>query len=92
MNDEGKLIPLKKVLGRNKALIGLVDKMKELADGKAQRVFICHADCEEEARVVAERVTSETGLSDITIGCMGPIIGLHAGPGTVALFFMGKQR
>jgi len=92
MNNEGKLIPLKKTLGRNKALDSLVKKYVELADAGDQRVFICHADCEEDARSVAGKLSSEAGVTDVTVGCMGPIIGLHAGPGTVALFFMGKNR
>ena len=92
VDNEGKLIPLGKVLGRNKALWGLVGKMKELAGGENQRIFICHADCEADAKIVADKITAESGIKDIMINCMGPIIGLHAGPGTVALFFKGKYR
>ncbi|MCL2798078.1 MAG: DegV family protein [Firmicutes bacterium] len=92
INNEGKLIPLKKLLGRNKALHSLTEKYKELSLEGDQRVFICHADCEEDAKSVAEKLSSEADVSDITVGGMGPIIGLHAGPGTVALFFMGKSR
>ena len=92
VNNEGKLIPLKKIMGRNKALNSLVDKMREIGLDGEQRVFICHANCEEDAQIVSERITSELGLTDITVSCMGPIIGLHAGPGTVALFFMGRER
>ncbi len=92
VDDNGKLIPVKKVMGRNKALSGLVEKMKELKDGETQRVFLCHADCEADAQKVADQITAELGINDIMIGMMGPIIGLHAGPGTVALFFMGQHR
>ena len=92
MNNEGKLIPLRKVLGRNKALIGLVKEMKALIDGNKQRIFICHADCKADAQIVADKIKDELGIEDIVINCMGPIIGLHAGPGTVAIFFKGKHR
>jgi len=92
VNNDGKLIPLQKTRGRTKALDGLVEKMKELADGKPQRVFICHAESEADARKVANNITAKLGITDIVIGRMGPIIGLHAGPGTIALFFVGKHR
>ena len=91
VDNDGKLIPLKKVIGRKKALAGLVESMKELA-ADIGRVFICHGDCEEDAKIVAEKVRTELNIDDIVINIMGPIIGLHAGPGTIALFFMGKHR
>ena len=92
VDNEGKLIPLKKAIGRKKALSWLVESMKDLTVADIGRVFICHGDCEEDAKIVAEKVRTEFGINDIVINIMGPIIGLHAGPGTVALFFMGKHR
>ena len=72
--------------------MGLVEKLAELKTDGTNRAFICHADCEADAKAVAEKIKEQTGLSDILIAPMGPIIGLHAGPGTVALFFMGRER
>lgn len=92
VDDEGKLIPVGKILGRKKALLNLVQKMEQLAGKEKQRVFISHGDCETDARFVADRVTEVFGITDIKIGFIGPIIGAHSGPGTVALFFMGANR
>lgn len=92
VDNDGKLVPITKIMGRKKALHSLVDMMKEKTDGKKQRVFISHGDCIEDANEVARLVTESFGITDITIGYIGQIVGLHSGPGTVALFFMGKDR
>jgi DegV family protein with EDD domain len=92
VDNAGKLIPIGKNLGRKKALVSLVEKMHEHMDTPDQRVFISHADSLDDAQFVAEELTSRLGVKDITIGYIGPIIGAHSGPGTIALFFMGKNR
>ena len=92
VNNEGKLIPIKKTMGRQKSLSTLVSMMKEKTSDSNQRVFISHGDCKEDAEYVAKLITQEFGITDIIIGCIGQIVGLHSGPGTVALFFMGSGR
>lgn len=57
-----------------------------------QTVFISHGDCLEDAQYVAEQVRRKFGVQDIRINYVGPVIGAHSGPGTVALFFIGTQR
>ena len=95
VDDEGKLVPLAKVRGRKQSLQALVDRMEQqigsYRDSK-QRIFISHGDCEEDARYVAELVKQRFGYEDFMISFIGPTIGSHAGPGTVALFFMGEKR
>ncbi len=93
VDDLGRLIPREKVLGRNKAIHRLVQKMKELAvDPEKQRIFICHGDCLEDAEMLADLVRKTFGINDFVINDVGPVIGSHAGPGALALFFMGKHR
>lgn len=91
---EGRLIPLKKVMSRRKSLNALVDYMQEKFDGWSDDVFISHGDCLEEAQYVAKLVTEKLGIpSDkIMLNHLGPVIGSHSGPGTVALFFHGKNK
>ncbi|MBO4325251.1 MAG: DegV family protein [Lachnospiraceae bacterium] len=92
-DDEGHLVSLYNVRGRKKALIGLVDKMEEnVGSYKNDHVFISHADSIEDAKFVGELVTKRFGISDIMYGDIGPVIGSHAGPGTIALFFFGEKR
>lgn len=94
VNLEGKLIPLKKVMTRRKSLNALVDFMETKFDGWSQDVFISHGDCEEEAKYVADLVTKKLGIPSekIMLNHLGPVIGSHSGPGTVALFFHGRNK
>lgn len=93
VDDAGKLIPMDKVQGRKRSLKELLSMMKETAiDPANQTVFISHGDCLEEATWLADKIKEELGVTDIMLGYIGPIIGSHSGPGTVALFFLGKHR
>ena len=92
-DDEGHLVSLYNVRGRKKALTGLVDKMEEnVGSYKNDHVFISHADSIADAKFVGDLVTKRFGISDIMYGDIGPVIGSHAGPGTIALFFFGEKR
>ena len=92
MDHEGKLAAVSKARGRAAALRALVDKMGEQAiEPEKQTVFIAHADCYDDAHKVAEMIHERFGSKSL-INYIGPVIGAHAGPGTVALFFVGKER
>lgn len=93
VDNEGHLVPVGKVRGRKKSLISLVDRMVEQIEGyDNDMVMISHGDCREEAEYVAQLVKEKTGISQVMINFVGPVIGTHSGPGTMALFFMGKER
>ena len=93
VDPEGRLIPLNKVIGRKKSLTALVDKMESKIPGKENKiVFISHGDCLEDAKFVGDLVTARFGITDIRYGTIGPVIGAHSGPGTVALFFVGNGK
>ena len=55
-------------------------------------VFISHGDCEEEAEFVASQVKERFGIQSFIINAVGPTIGAHSGPGTMALFYLGDYR
>lgn len=93
VDDQGRLIPMEKCRGRRASLTALVDHMEKTAiDPAGQTVFISHGDCLEDARFVADEVTRRFGITDIHINYVGPVIGNHSGPGTLALFFIGEPR
>ncbi len=95
VDNEGHLIPVSKVRGRKKSLIALVDAMeKQMGSYRDQNdiVFISHGDCEEEARFVADLVRQRFGIEKFLINYVGPTIGAHSGPGTMALFYLGEYR
>lgn len=92
MDDEGHLISRFKVRGRKAALKALADKYGELAVDHEGPVFISHGDCEEDAALLANMLKENYGISvELTVN-VGPVIGAHSGPGTMALFFIGKER
>jgi DegV family protein with EDD domain len=94
VDNEGFLKPVTKVRGRHASLAELVNRMEEtvFSDVKEQKIFISHGDCLEDAETVANMVREKFGVQDITIECLDPSISSHSGPGTLALFFMGKER
>ena len=93
VDSEGHLINIDKVRGRQASLKALVDRMEETAiDPGSLTVFISHGDCLEDAQTVAEMVKKRFGVDEIYINYVGPVIGAHSGPGTVALFYIGTER
>lgn len=93
VDDEGHLINVAKARGRKASLDMLVQKMEESAiDPEKQVIFISHGDCLNDAKYVADKIRAKFGTKKIEINFVGPVIGGHAGPGVVALFFFGKQR
>ena len=93
MDDEGHLVNVTKVRGRKTAVAALADKYGELADDLAGgTVFISHGDCMQDAKMLAEMLQTRFGATVEVIADVGPVIGAHSGPGTLALFFVGKHR
>ena len=93
VDDEGHLIPVSKVRGRKQSLDALVRRMEDtVLDPGNQMVFISHGDCLEDAQYVERQIREKLGVQQVKLGFIGPVIGAHSGPGTVALFFLGKER
>ena len=93
VDNEGHLINTGKVRGRQAALKALVDRMEHTAiDSGSLTVFISHGDCLEDAQMVADMVKKRFGVQEVYINYVGPVIGAHSGPGTLALFYMGTDR
>ena len=93
VDNEGHLINTGKVRGRQAALKALVDRMEHTAiDSGSLTVFISHGDCLEDAQMVADMVKKRFGVQEVYINYVGPVIGTHSGPGTLALFYMGTDR
>ena len=93
VDNEGHLINIGKARGRQASLKALVDRMEDTAiDPGSLTVFISHGDCPEDAQTVADMVKKRFGVQDVVINYVGPVIGAHSGPGTVALFYMGTDR
>ena len=93
VDNAGRLIPVDKQRGRKASVRRLADEMQRLAINPAeQKVYISHGGCEEDAKTLANIIRERMGTTDITLGYVGPVIGAHSGPGTLALFFLGTER
>lgn len=97
MDNLGRLIPRFKIRTKKKVIQAIVDKMIENADGGTDydgKCYICQSDCYEDARAVADLVEQNFPKlkEPVSINWVGTTIGSHTGPGTVALFFWGKER
>ena len=93
VDENGKLVSVAKSRGRKSALEALVKKME--ADGLAEgneTIFLSHGDCLEDAEYVAKLCKERCGVKEVIISYVGAVIGSHSGPGTVALFYLGKNR
>ena len=97
MNRLGQLIPREKIRTKKKVIKAIVTRMKECADNGTDysgKCYISHSACYEDARAVADLVEAAFPKLNgkVEIYSVGTTIGSHTGPGTVALFFWGKER
>lgn len=93
VDNAGKLINVSKVRGRKAAIDAMFQKTKEtMLAGKNDVMFISHGDCIEDAEYLANRLKTELGVGHVEINFIGPVIGSHSGPGTLAVFYLGSER
>ena len=93
VDDEGHLISVSKARGRKAAIDTLAKKAAELGEGfDNETMFISHGDCVEDAQYLAQILKERCDVKQVHLGHVGAVIGSHAGPGVLALFFLGKHR
>lgn len=93
VDNEGHLVNVSKVRGRKTAVVALAEKYGALANDLAGgTVYISHGDCMKDAEELASILKEKYGATVQIITDVGPVIGSHSGPGTLALFFVGKER
>lgn len=92
--EDGKLIPLEKIRGRKKVLRRMVEVMRDRNgfDTAGQRIGISHGDDLATAQALKEMIEESTECDDFTITSIGSAVGAHAGPGTIALFFLNGKK
>lgn len=93
VDRQGKLVPVKKIRGRKKAIQELFTELKDSGvDAREQSVYISHGDCAEDAEYLKNLIIDKLGIKNVTVNYLGPIIGTHTGPGLLALVFIGAER
>ena len=90
---EGKLVPIAKVRGRRKAVNYIIEKAVENVENQKEALgIVLHADCLDEAEALKAQLQQKLPDMEILVHAVGPVIGAHAGPGTLAFCFLGKRR
>lgn len=93
VSDEGKLCVDSKARGRKQAISALISNLeKDIENPEGQTILVAHADCEEEANRIVESIRRKVPVKEVIAHYLDPVIGVHAGPGTLAVFYMGTKR
>ena len=93
VDDEGHLVNVSKARGRRASIDAMARKLAELGGGfDNHTVFLSHGDCLADARYLESVLKEKYGVEQVLISYVGSVIGSHAGPGTLALFFLGEHR
>lgn len=82
-----------KAKGRKRSLKALADKLAQnIERSEDQVVVVLHADAKEDGQYLVDLIKEICTPKEIWLNDVGPVIGTHCGPGTIALLFMGKER
>ena len=93
VNNEGKLVPNRKVRGRQKAIGTLSQELRNrIVDPEDQIIMISHGDCLKDAEHLRKLILEKVKVRDIIINYLGPVIGTHTGPGLLLVAFIGNNR
>lgn len=93
VDNAGHLVNVSKSHGRKMSLVNLAEKLSDTIDNpRNQTIFISHADTLEDAEFLASKIKELVIVDKIVISDIGPVIGSHSGPGSIALFFIAKER
>lgn len=89
LDATGKLVPLAKIRGRKKALKEVVSQaIKSIAHRTA---VVAYANDLEGAESLKESLLEHDMIDEVLIMPLGPVISAHVGPGTLAVFTIGKD-
>lgn len=94
VNSSGAIIPVDKATGKTKAMLALVEKLKEEGQNVLDHpIIIAHASAEVEANFILAKVKEYLGEeANVWVQPIGPTIGTHCGHGTFAISFRARKR
>lgn len=85
--ENGKTTILMKVRTKKNAVSAMTDKMlQDISNYDLGEIVVQHIDCPDEARELAKMIKEKLKVN-IDIIDIGPVIGLHVGPGTIAIAY-----
>jgi len=93
VDAEGRLVPLKKLRGRHRALAALSEMVVDrIENPETQAIIIDHAQCPEDAITLRDMLTDRIAVGGVVADRIGIIIGTHVGPGGLIVAFWGRPR
>lgn len=92
VDESGRLLVGAKCIGRRVSLSKLTSMVKEKFSGEYPKIYVSHADCFDDAIYCKNKLSQLIPEAEIVIEKIGYVIGSHSGPGTIAIFFVGKDR
>lgn len=91
-DNEGKLKVRTNAFGRKRSINSVIKRtVRGYDENYGDEIYISHGDCLEEATIVKEAIEEQINAK-VTLFMMGPVIGSHGGPGTIAVFYPAKER
>ncbi|NSX82711.1 DegV family protein [Streptococcus pyogenes] len=89
IDEEGKLVPIAKIRGRQKAIREMVAQVeKDIADST---VIVSYTSDQGSAEKLREELLAHENISDVLMMPLGPVISAHVGPNTLAVFVIGQN-
>lgn len=93
VNEIGKLVAEKKVIGRKRSVLTIAENfIKTVENPEEQTIFIGHGDCLDDAKLLAETISKKIKVKEFIFNYIDPVIAIHSGPDTLAIFGYGKSR
>ncbi len=93
VNEKGKLLAYQKVIGRKRSIFSIAEKVaKTITDPENQTVFISHGNCIEDAKLLASLISNKIKVKGFLFNYIDPVIAVHSGPDTLAVFYYGLNR
>lgn len=93
VNENGKLIAEKKVIGRRRSVLTIAENfIKTIEAPETQTIFIGHGDCLDDAKLLASIISQKVKVKEFIFNYIDPVIAIHSGPDTLAIFGYGKSR
>lgn len=91
VDNEGHLTSVSKARGRHASILAMAEKLEKTIE-KDSMIYISHGNCIDDAKKLASVIEEKYGYKTQLITDVGPVIGAHSGPGTLALFFVAAER
>jgi len=88
LDENGEVLAVDKVRGQKKALGRIFELLKEFAGNDGVRIGVCHATAENEALECLKQVKAEFQVKTEVVTEIGPVIGTHVGPKTIAIIMI----